>query len=163
MRKRIALVGLVILIVGIVLLAVGVSEVASNTFHSKVYTQYSAGKYVSSELNFKQNATVVITKFQTTMGLVRSADMPSVTNSTLGSIRITPLTTTLGSEVFQVPSGSYYVVYFGNATPASIYTYVYTSAATTYGLMTSGGLLLAIAGGIVGIVGVVLKSKQPVA
>lgn len=160
MNKKIALVGVVILVIGIALLAVGTLELQANTHHSNTYTLYSSGKYVSDEINVTSNATLTITNAPATMGLVTAANMPSVTNSTLSTVEIQPLATALGAHAYQIPKGNYYVVYFGNAAPSNQYTYLYTSAVTTYGIPTSVGLFVAIAGGIVAIVGVVLKKKQ---
>lgn len=159
MNKKIALIGLAVFIVGIVLLAVGTYEIQADTHTSGAYTQYTAGKYISSELVLDQNTTLTIVNVPASMGVVRSAVMPSVTNSTLGSVEIKPLATALGAQVFELPAGSYYVVYFGNSTPTAHYSYIYHSTVTVYALITSSGLFVAIAGGIVGIVGVVLRSK----
>lgn len=160
MRKKIALIGLVIFIVGIVMLAVGALEVQGALHQGTAYTQYSTGKYVSSEINLTSNATLTLTSAPSNMGVVSAADMPTVTNSTLSSVELKPLTTALGSESFLLPSGSYYVVYFGNSAPSTHYTYLYVHTITPFALLTSSGLFIAIAGGIVGIVGVVLKQKK---
>ncbi len=159
MNKKIALIGLVVFIIGIALLAAGSYETLSNTHTAATYTQYSAGKYISNELVLDQNATLTIVNSAPSMGVVRSAVMPSVTNSTLASVSVKPFATALGAQVYELPAGSYYVVYFGNSTPTAHYSYVYSSTVRLFGLLTSSGLFIAIAGGIVGIVGVVLKSK----
>ncbi len=160
MRKKIALIGLVIFVVGIILFAAGTIAITSNTHRGSTYTLYSSGKYVSSEIQLTQAATLTISKAPSSMGIVTAADLPSVTNSTLSTVALQPQATALGAQVYSLPSGNYYIVYFGNSPPATSYIYLYTSSVTGYGLMTSLGLFVAIAGGIVGIVGVVMKKKQ---
>lgn len=160
MNRKIALIGLVIFIAGIAILATGVGVIAASTHHSNVYTTYSAGKYIGAELNFRENTTLTISNAPSGMGLVRSADMPSVTSGSLNSVEIKPLTNAAGALVYQVPAGSYYVVYFGSSSPGAVYTYLYTGTVFSYGLLTGGGILLAITGAIVGIIGVVLHPRQ---
>lgn len=160
MRKKIALIGLVIFIVGIVMLAAGTLELEGAMHHGNSYSFYSTGKYVSAEINLTSSATLTIVSTPSTMGVVKAADMPSVTNSTLSSLELKPLATALGSQAFLLPSGSYYIVYFGTSAPSTLYSYLYTHISRTFALLTSAGLFIAIAGGIVGIVGVVLKKKQ---
>lgn len=160
MRKNIALIGLVIFIVGIVMLAVGTFELQSAMHQGNSYTLNSTGKYVSVEINLTGNATLTIVSAPSRMGVVSAANMPTVTNSTLSSVELKPLATALGSQTFLLQSGSYYIVYFGSSAPSTHYTYLYVQASRGLAYLTSGGLFIAIAGGIVGIVGVVLKKKQ---
>lgn len=160
MNKKIALIGLIILVVGIVMLVAGSLAIAANSHHSRAYTQYSTGKYISTEITLQQNTTLTIANAMSGMGVVTAADMPTVTSSTLSSVGIQPLASAAGAHVYQLQPGSYYVVYFGSASPSSLYSYVYTSTALSYGLFTTGGIFLAIAGGIVGIIGVVIKPRQ---
>lgn len=161
MRRKLALTGLVVFVVGVVVLIVGVLGTEGALHPVSGFHQLAPGEYVSQELNLTASATVTLRNPPTTMGLVTAQNLSVVNSTNLATTGVRALGTTSGTVAYLVSAGSYYVVYFGTSAPSTLVIYLYTGQAAAYGLATLAGLAMAVAGGIVGLVGVFTRPKPP--
>ncbi|MGI0071965.1 MAG: hypothetical protein ACRECT_07895 [Thermoplasmata archaeon] len=162
MRRKLAAIGLVLFLVGIALLFAGVYATKGALHPVNDFTLRSPGEYVSPELNLTQAATVTIEKAPSREGLVTAQNLSIVNATNLGTEGVPATVTTSGTVAYSVSAGSYYVVSFGNSAPTTTVDYLYTNTVALYGLATLAGLALAVAGGVVGLIGAFRKPKPPV-
>jgi hypothetical protein len=161
MNRRLVWIGVILVVIGAAALGVGAYEVRAAATVTSIYSAYGSGEWVSDEINVSAASTITLAHPPSSMGVVTAADLPSVTAGNLNSTGIAPTSSAAGSAVYSVPSGSYYVVYFGATDPGTKITYVATASGELWGGITLLGIALLIAGGIVAIVGVLKKPKQP--
>lgn len=163
MIRKLALIGLVVLVVGVVLLLVGATETAGAVHHLEGFHDVSPGMYASAELNLTAAATITLQHPPSGMGVVTGANLSVVNATNLGSVGLTPIGSSSGAVSYLVDAGSYYVVYFGSSAPSTSVIWLYTSQAALYGIATLVGLVSAAVGGVVALIGAIKKPKSPVA
>jgi hypothetical protein len=161
MLKKIALIGLVILLLGVVLFAAGTYEAKAELHTLSTYAPYGSGEFISPEINLTQSAAVTISHPPANLGLVTAANLSSVTSANFATETIAPAATSGGNLVYTVSAGSYYVVYFGSTAPTTQVSYLYLASAEIWGLAVLAGLAMLIAGGITALVGAIKKPKTP--
>ena len=163
MRTRTLTIGLVILVVGIGLAAVGWYNLRSSTTTITSFTEPTAGEYVSSELVLN-DSVVVVRSPASVGGLVPSQDVSAVTSANIGSYAIPYNSTAASSDTYLGLRGDFNYVGFSNAQPATKIVVTGTLFGTlSSGLLLLAGVVCAIVGIIVTIVGAVRKNpaKRP--
>ena len=161
MNRRVALIGLVVFIAGIALLGVGAYGVESSLHTVGAFTLLSPGEYVTPKIHLTSEATVTLRSAPSSMGLVTAANLSLVNATNLASMEVPITTSSSGTSAYVVPAGDYYVVAFASSAPGTTVQYLYTSEVAGYGIATLLGLILALGGGITGLVGLVRKRKPP--
>ncbi len=161
MNRRLALIGLVVFIAGIALLGVGTYGVESSLHSVGSFTLLSPGEYVTPKIHLTSDATVTLRNPSSSMGIVTAANLSLVNATNLASMEVPLTTSSSGTSAYVVSAGDYYVVAFTSSAPSTTVQYLYTSEVAGYGIATLLGLILAIAGGITGLVGLVRKPKPP--
>ncbi|MEM0156346.1 MAG: hypothetical protein QW597_07100 [Thermoplasmataceae archaeon] len=165
MRKKIALIGLAIFVVGIVLVGVSLAGTFSLTHTNGTVNIVTTGEWDSGEINVSSGGLLTVTtSASTNYGLVKAADLSSVSPTTLSSIAVKSNTSTSAAShqilTYQGLNGSYYFVVFASSTPSILIAYITDfSQEIVYALILLPGGAMAVIGFIVGIVGVILKKK----
>lgn len=166
MRKRIALVGLVIFVVGVILAGVSLAGTYSLTHTSRTVNEVSTGEWDSGEINVSSGGFLTVTTTATgNYGLVKASDLPSVNSAAnLSSLSVTSNSSTSAAShqilTYHNINGSYYFVVFSSSSPSILIAYITDfSSEVVYALLLVPGGALAFIGFIVGIIGVILKKK----
>jgi hypothetical protein len=151
-------IGLIILVVGIALAAVGGYSLKTKTTSITSFTQPATGEYVSAELILNNNV-VVVRSPATVGGMVSSQDISAVNSTNIGSYAVAYNSTAASSETYLGLRGDFNYVVFSSAQPTTKIEVTGTLSETvTFGLLVLGGIVCAIAGVIVAIVGAVKKN-----
>lgn len=158
MRTRTLIIGLVIMVAGIVLAVVGANSLRSNTTNVTTFTQPTPGEYVSAELVL--NDSVVVVRFPVSVGgMVPTQDVGAVNVSNIGSYAIAYNSTAASSETYIGLRGDFNYVAFSSTQPVTKVVVTGTLTGTVRsGLLVLAGIVCAIAGIIVVIVGIVRKN-----
>lgn len=165
MRKKIALIGLVIFVIGVVLIASFFVTGFSLPKAVKTVSEVSAGEWDSGLIQATPNGTLaVIATSSSNYGLIPASDLSQVTSSNLASLAIKPLTSTsIESHLaltYMNLSGLYYFVVYSSSTPAITVTFISnTDLGAAHGLLILAGGFLSLIGIIVGVVGLVMRKK----
>lgn len=165
MRKKIALIGLVIFVIGVVLIASFFVTGFSLPKAVKTVSEVSAGEWDSGLIQATPNGTLaVIATSSSNYGLIPASDLSQVTSSNLASLAIKPLSSTsIESHLaltYMNLSGLYYFVVYSSSTPAITVTFISnTYLGAAHGLLILAGGLLSLIGIIVGVVGLVMRKK----
>ena len=166
MRKKIAIIGVVLLIVGVAFFAIATEGILSTTTASTQMLQQNTGEWASSEINISSGYQLTMITNNTSFGVVPASDLSSVTNSNLQSLGISPKSetnqTSLGVvSTFSPAAGSYYIIVFDKTMPSVTYTTATSlGSIVLYGILELVGIIVGIAGFIVLIVGLILKKKN---
>ncbi len=125
MNKAVAVLFAVLLIGGLFMIVYGTHEASSLTKGSEYFHYNGNGEYVSSPL--QMNTTYVLSVLGAGAYLVSASNLGSVNASNAYGMSLLPSTTlnlTNNTESIyrDVPSGSYYLVYFGNSQPYILYS-----------------------------------------
>jgi len=157
-RTRTLTIGLVILVVGIALAATGGYILKSRTTTITSFSQPTPGEYVSAELVLN-DSVVVVSSPGSVGGMVPSQDIGVVTSTNIGSYAVAHNSTAASSETFLGLRGDFNYVVFSSVLPTTKIVVTGTLSETvTSGLLVLGGIVLAIAGLVVTIVGAVRKN-----
>jgi len=157
-RTRTLTIGLIILVVGIALAAVGGYSLKNTTTSITSFTQPTAGEYVSAELVLN-DSVVVVGSPASVGGMVPTQDISTVKSTNIDSYAVAHNSTTASSETYIGLRGDFNYVVFSSVQPTTKIVVTGTLSETvTSGLLVLGGIVLAIAGIIVAVVGAVRKS-----
>jgi uncharacterized membrane protein YidH (DUF202 family) len=157
-RTRTLTIGLVILVVGIAMAAVGGYILKSRTTTITSFSQPIPGEYVSAEMVLN-DSVVVVSSPGSVGGMVPAQDVSAVTPTNIGSYAVASNSTAASSETFLGLRGDFNYVAFSSAQPTTKIVITGTLSETvTSGLLVLGGIVLAIVGLVVTIVGVVRKN-----
>ncbi len=165
MRKKMAIVGAVILIAGVVMFFSVSAEILGSTTVGNSLSKAGNGEWETPELNVTFGGEVTVISNSSDVALVPASDISTLTSSNIMNYSISPKSganTSAGSvSVYTPPAGSYYFVSFSKSSPSITYT-VLNSAGTAivYGLLEIAAVIMGIGGLIVLIVGVILKEKN---
>lgn len=164
MRKKIAIIGVVLLIVGVALYVGATEGLMTTTIVNTKMVQTSTGEWTSLELNTSSGSQLSLVTENSSYALVPSNDMSKINSGNVQNYAVSPkseLSTSLGLvSTFSPSAGSYYVVVFSKTTPSVKYTLLKSLAdAAVYGLLVLAGMVLSIVGVIVLIVGLILRNK----
>lgn len=151
-------IGLIILVVGVALAAVGGYSLRNASTTETTFTQSATGEYVSA--NFVLNDSVVVVRSPPAVGgMVPSDDVAAVNSNDIGSYAVSPNSTSASSETYLGLRGDFNYVVFSSAQPTTKIVVTGTLLGTiTLGLLVVVGIVLAIAGIVVIIVGAVRKN-----
>lgn len=167
MRKRLLLIGVIILIIGVAFSVAGfVGEHNLVPISSQTMTQTSSGIWASSSLNVKSGSVLEVTSSSNSTYLVNTSDAGQVDASNIAKYEIHPLTTTTADSLhileYDNISGSFTVVSTSSSKPTVTTTLIANiGMVAVLGLLLIIGVVLAIAGFIIAIIGAVLKPKNP--
>ncbi|MGC8496716.1 MAG: hypothetical protein ACP5NL_01765 [Thermoplasmata archaeon] len=160
MRKKILIVGIVLLIVGIVIYGASAMATANETTNSHVWVAYNNGEYISKPLNFTGQNVLTYFYSASESGVIPASDLSTVNSNNLGSLAISPNSTVSSEKVYDLSSGTYYIVIFSNHPPSANYIYLKISNILLTAILTLVGVIVFIAGIIIAIIGAVLKKKN---
>ncbi len=167
MRKKIAVIGLVILIVGIAMAAGGYYEttsVLSHDLHTTVKAYNTTdNEYITGNMSISSGYELIVISNYTHEGLIKSSDLSKVNNNTtLAHYVITPTTSAADDHVYTgLAAGTYLFVAFNTSTPVIGYEYAPLTTIELGGALLIIGAIAAFIGFIVLIVGLVLRKKEP--
>jgi len=165
MRKKIAVIGLVILIVGIALAAGGYYETTSVGLHSAVKTDpynITTG-YMTNNVTVSSGYEVIMISNDTHAGLIKVSDLSKANNITnLEHYEITPTSHTSNDRIYtDLAAGTYVFIAFNTSMPVITYEYAPLTTIEVGGSLLVIGGIAAFVGFIVLIIGLVLKKKKP--
>ncbi len=164
MRKKIAVIGLVILIVGIAMAAGGYYETSTVALHTTVKTDpYNKTISMTDNITVSSGYEVIIISNYTHEGLIKASDLKNADNITnLEHYEIKPTTHTSDDRVYtDLPAGTYVFIASSTSTPSISYEYASLTTIEIGGSLLVIGAIAAFVGFIVLIVGLVLKKKEP--
>jgi hypothetical protein len=157
-RTRILTIGLVVLVFGIALAAVGGYSLKNTTMTITSFTQPTAGEYVSAEL-ILNDSVVVVRSPASAGGMVPAQDISVVNPTNIGSYAVPFNSTAASSDTYLGLRGDFNYVIFSSVQPTTNIVVTGTLLGTiTSGLLVLAGIVCAIAGIIVTIVGAVRKN-----
>jgi hypothetical protein len=88
MKKRMVIIGLVVLILGVALIAGGAYSVKSISNKTATFTQQGTGEYVSSEILSNSSSVIVVRPAAATGGMVPAQDLDKVNTSDVRSYSV---------------------------------------------------------------------------
>ena len=166
MRKKILIIGLILLVVGIVMAgasAVEAAHSASGSISGASTAMFpdSNGGYHSQALNVSSGEEVIVVANQQAY-LIPSEDLGTATQETVTGYAVAPSSSAGNTSTYSNIPGSYYIVTFGSSPPSVDYAVVSGGLGhlILIGLLVLVGVFLAIAGIIIAIIGAVLKPKN---
>ena len=159
MRKKMLIIGIIMLLIGVVIYGVAAYSTANQLTTSNSWLEYKNGEYISEPLNSSGGYLLTYSYSGSHAGVIVSNNLTKVNISNIGSFSLATLTNVNSEKAYNLNTGSYYIVIFSNSAPSITYTFVKLSTVLVTGIFTLVGITLAIAGIIVTILGAVLKPK----
>jgi len=165
MRKKIAVIGLVILIVGIALAVGGIQEDKSlvhTTVKTDPYNTTTTG-YMTDNITVSHGYEVLVISSDTHSGLIKASNLPKADNITnLEHYEITPTSHASDEMIYTgLPAGTYVFIAFNTSMPVITYEYASLTTMEIGGSLLVIGGIAAFVGFIILIIGLVLKKKKP--
>jgi len=158
MRTRTLAIGLIILVVGIALAGVGGYSLKNATTTITSFTQPTAGEYISAELVLN-NSVVVVRSPASVGGMVPTQDISALNSTNIDSYAVAYNSTAASSETYLGLKGDFNYVVFSSVQPTTKIVVTGTLSETvSLGLLVLAGIVCAIAGIIVAIVGALRKN-----
>jgi len=163
MRKRMVIIGLILLVIGIAFVAGGIAGLRGTTSAISTFTQPKTGEYVSSEVVLNSTSTVVVRSPSSTGGLVTAQSLSEVNPTSLATYALAANSTRGGSATYTgLKEGDYYYVIFTSSQPTTSLVIVGDLAKTIgSGILALVGGVLFLAGLIVTIIGAIRKGDKP--
>jgi hypothetical protein len=160
MNKPTVVIGGVVLIVGVVLIAVGAVGVLRGLTVITTFSEPQSGEYVSTELVLNTTSGVAVTSAATNGGLIAAQDLNLVSSTNFGQYAVAPHSNVAGAVTYTDLMGDYYYVAFASSQPSSKIVATPLNGGTLGSSpLVLGGLLVAIIGIVVAVVGVRRKSR----
>lgn len=157
MKTRTLAIGLIVLVIGIGLAAAGGYSLRNKSTTVTTFTEPTAGEYVSTTLVLN-DSVVVVRSPASTGGLVPTQDVASVTSSNIASYAVARNSTAASSDTYLGLRGDFNYVAFSSAQPTTkIVVTGSLSATVAFGLLVLAGIVCAIVGVVVIIVGALRK------
>lgn len=165
MRKKIALIGVAVLVIGAVLFVVGLAELNANVATGTTMKQTATGEWTSTEFNLTSGNVLTVITNNTSFAVVSASHLSSVNATNYGHYSLNnngQINRSVGYvSSYTDDNGHYYLVIFSQHQPSVAYAVdTSQSAAVTYGLFEAVGVILIIAGVIVAAVGALLKNRK---
>ncbi len=163
MKKRMVIIGLVLLVIGIAFVAGGAAALRGTTSTLSTFTQSQTGEYVSSEVVLNSTSTVVIRSPSSTGGLITAQSLSEVNPTSLATYALPTNSTAGGSATYVgLKAGDYYYVIFTSSQPTTKIVIAENLAKTIEsGILVLLGGVLFLAGLIVAIIGAIRKDDKP--
>ncbi len=160
MNSRTVVVGVIVLVVGIGLLIGGAIGALGSITINTTFTEPHPGEYLSAEMVLNTTSGLVVTAPAAVGGIIPASEVNSVNSSNLSTYAIPYNSTAAGSYVYRSISGDYYYVAFASTPPGTriVATALHSSAAR-FGTLVLLGLVCAVAGIIVAVVGAIQKKR----
>ena len=164
-----------VLVVGIVLLVVGVAMVGGSLFETDhaLSGLLNPSRGMGDTMNSNRNGEFYSTVLNATPGnyimvtsgaphyLIPSDDLSVVNSSNVGAYAVSAYQTSGNNTLYTSLNGSYYVVVFGPAPPIVGYDVIASITGLVWSVAVLGlGVIFAIAGLIVAVIGAILKPKR---
>lgn len=177
MKRKIALLGVAILVAGMVL-ALSISHLVNSQEYevSATFTKNSAGIFVSQSINMANSTGILyVNNTSNSVYLVPASSVDIVNSSSINSYAVLPsqdgnvtssgFAYSLGQpgKLYSNLSGAYNIVVFSNSTPSIAYDSATEASSTLlllYSPLTIGGEAMWIAGTFVTAVGFILPWKN---
>ncbi len=166
MRKKLLLIGIIILVVGVVFAAVDTFGAAHFTSSATLtLTKDSQGIFASKGIKVASGNIFTIESKSSSTYLVSFSDLSNVNSSNIAKYEVHPLTKTVSDSitafVYDNISGTFAVVSLSSSV-STVTTALITNSGgvVAMALLLILGIVLAIAGVIVTILGAVLKPKN---
>lgn len=162
MRRKIFVIGLVLLVVGVGIFFGAVYAATSLTHVSTTLKESSSGEWISGQLNTTGTSSIVVVTSTGNFGVVPAGDISSVNASNIGHYAISPNETigSLHTAVYSDYSGQYVLVAFGASQPTVEYSVIANFAdELELGLLFLIAVSMAIAGFVIAIIGALMKPK----
>ena len=163
MKTRTVVIGIVLIVVGIALFGAGALGALGSITINRTFTQPHPGEYVSAEIVLNATSGLVVSSPAAVGGILHAQDLSLVNSTNIGSYTIPYNSTGVGSDIYRSLSGNFYYVVFSSTQPST--TIVATplrSSIIRYGLLVLLGIVCAIAGAVVAVVGVFQEGRPPV-
>lgn len=159
MNRSTVMIGAAVLIIGVVLLTVGVVGVLRGLTVVTAFSEPQSGEYVSTELVLNVTSGAAITSPAANGGLVPAQDLSLVTSTNIGQYAVTPHSNAGGTLTYTNLMGDYYYVVFASSQPSSRIVATPLNGGTLGSSpLVLGGLVVAIVGIVVVVLGVRMKS-----
>jgi len=163
LKTRTVVIGVILLVVGIALFGGGALGALGSITINRTFTQPHAGEYVSAEIILNATSGLVVSSPAVAGGVIHAQDLNLVNSTNISSYAIPYNSTGVGSDIYRSLSGSFYYVAFSSTQPnTTVVATPLKSSLIGYGLLILLGIVCAIAGIIVAIVGVLQKTRPPV-
>ena len=162
MRKNLLLMGVLILVAGMVVAGIAVLEISSESSDAGTSMYLgSNGQYYSNELTGYSNGEIDVSS-NVSFYLIPSQELNSVTLSNVQTYAESPTYSAGNASVYTGLGGTYYVVTFGSSAPRIAYASIPYNFGQVelFGVLVAAGVIVAIAGFVIAILGVVLRSKN---
>ncbi len=167
MRKKIAVIGLVLLVAGVAIFFAGGSLGIRGLINDETMSAKGSGEFMSPVFNVSSGELVLITSNPaSSIYLIPSADASIVNSSNVGNYKVAGGTYANNSgvttiEYTSISSGTYNIVSFTSSSPKVTLTKEPVNSLLVALLPTIIGGIMAFAGFIVLIIGLVLRRKEP--
>ncbi len=163
MQKRTVTIGVVVLVIGVVVAVGGAIGALGSLTVNTAFTQPHPGEYVSAEIVLNTTSNLVVSSSAATGGIIQAQDLDSVNSTNLNTYAVAYNTSGGGSDVYRSLSGDYYYVAFASAQPDTrIVATPQGSSLVAYGGLALLGIIMAIAGIVIAVVGVRRKAPPTV-
>ena len=163
MKQRTVVIGIIVVIVGGVMLVGGaIGALGSITIHTS-FTQLHPGEYVSAEIMLNRTSNLLVSSPAASGGIVSAQDLSLVNFANLNTYAIPYNASAVGNNVYRSLIGDYYYVAFSSSQPnTKIVATPQGSLVLAYGLLAVLGVVVAVGGIVVVIVGVLQKERPQV-
>jgi hypothetical protein len=154
--------GILILVAGIVVAGIAVLEISSESSDSGTSMYLGPnGHYYSNELTGYPNGEIDVSS-NVSFYLIPSQDLNSANLSNIQTYAVSPTYSAGNASVYTGLGGTYYVVTFGSGAPRVAYASIPFNFGQVelFGVLVVAGVIAAIAGFVIAILGAVLRSKN---
>ncbi|WP_010917599.1 hypothetical protein [Thermoplasma volcanium] len=162
MRKKIVLIGVVVLVIGIVIFAGGDAAILHYTVTDTAVKELATGQY-GREITLTSSSLFTVSSTFPNWIVVTSSNYSKVTSGNYATYAISPIENTHVSSLYvkgyDLGTGSYYLLAFNSSQPPVTYSYLPLSV-SYLSLLSVFGIVLLIIGIIIAIIGVILKRKE---
>ena len=163
MKKRTVVIGIILLVVGVALFGGGALGALGSITINRSFTQPHPGEYVSAEIVLNGTSGLVVSSPAAVGGIIYAQDLNLVNSTNFGSYVIPYNSTGVGSDIYKSLSGSFYYVAFSSTQPSTVIVATpLRGSLIGFGLLILLGIVFALAGIIVVVIGVFQKGRPPV-
>ncbi len=164
MRKRLALIGLVILIIGVILMVSGYEGIQKAPTYDKIF-EISNNEYTTNSFVYHSGDIVIVSGGNNDSGLICNSKLEYVNASNIANYSIKPTKSTADGIYYcnLTNNGKYVYVEFSDKSPGIIaYTIATPSEINNlnrYADVVTAGIPISVAGFFVLMIGLILKKK----
>lgn len=153
MKKRMVIIGIIVIVLGFALVATGSIALRGSTTTITTFSQPQSGEYVSTEIALNASAPIVVRSPAAVGGIVPAQDINTVNSTNLSSYALPYTSSIAGIETYRgLTAGNYYYVAFSSTQPNTRIT-ITSRAIIGVGLLILAGIVCIVIGIIVAVVG----------